>query len=330
MEQANRAARQATALEGRQRWAEAAEAHARAAELYGRFDALAFDPVAVVTLSSLERRHLRWAESCRRRAAQSEGPGEAAAGDGAAAAPAPPPASGPEAARGRAARSGAEFEDFWQYMQSWLANPTAFTRPTVAPSRVGAGRRAPDALRAAPGVMESFYLVGADPEQSAVVQPQPADAPRDQAPPPAPPPDAPDAPDVASRSHAALVAENRRLVRLVQTLNERIRTLESAAQENSMLKSSIFSFREQFQRHANAAALPTIREAEPDAAAAADARVLQLEDDLQQAQLEAAKQKAQVAKYRDRWERLKESAKRKRQQQEQLAHDRRQQQGPAA
>ncbi|KAJ1735900.1 hypothetical protein LPJ61_000273 [Coemansia biformis] len=210
--------------------------------------------------------------------------------------------------------------------------------------------------------MESFYLVGPNPEQSTVFQQPASDAPVAALPAQAPeepggprrailatedratahsqsPPAAPGEglTSATDHSHATLVSENKRLVRLVQTLTERIRTLESAAHENSMLKSSIFNFREEFQRHANAVTLPVIHEAEHEtqleaeataASPAAEAQVRLLEEELQKAQLEGAKQRAQVAKYRDRWEKLKESAKRKRQQQGMLTHDHRQ--GPAA
>ncbi|KAJ2768061.1 hypothetical protein IWQ57_003694 [Coemansia nantahalensis] len=355
MEQASRRARQAADLEARQEWEAAAAAHAEAAELYRSIDTLSFDPVAVLTLTSLANRHVRWAESCRRETKReglaypnpraSVAPASSGDGD---AGDAGPGGAQPGTPGGRAKGDGPEFEDFWQYMQNWLANPAAFTRPTVTPSSHGM-----DVLSSAHGVMESFYLVGPDPEQSAIIQTtasttQRPSSPRGQ-------PDgagqtepeaavgtpehnqAPLAPAdgasaaVADRVQSTLAAENRRLVRLAQTLSERVRTLESAAHENSMLKSSIFNFREEFQRHANAVTLPAIREAEAETAAAAstaEERIRFLEEELQKAQQESAKQKAQVAKYRDRWERLKESAKRKRQQQELAAHEHRQ--GPAA
>ncbi|KAJ2302279.1 hypothetical protein H4S02_010438 [Coemansia sp. RSA 2611] len=98
-----------------------------------------------------------------------------------------------------------------------------------------------------------------------------------------------------------------------------------------MLKSSIFNFREEFHRHANAVSLPRFHESGPSSrrdhrlaadSAASTAQIRQLEAEVQRLELENAKQKAQVTKYRERWERLKESAKRKRQQQEQLMSDR--------
>ncbi|KAJ2612900.1 hypothetical protein H4S08_002490 [Coemansia sp. RSA 1365] len=362
MEQANKLSRQAAEFEYEQRWGEAAKAHAKAAEAYRDVDIFAFDPVATLTLSSLSNRHMRWAESCSREDERCDNRGAAKVNHG---------ASGPSHERdvehhdengiekapgilhGRNEGNESEFEDFWQYMQSWLANPTAFTRPMITHNSQNTRNWDAEAAPSSQSIAESFYFVGLDPDQSASMHISAAATPKTHSPLQVLEElnESEEAEEVAAStkqtvpvsdnridraasdsSESALAAENQRLIQLVQHLNERVRTLESAAQENSMLKSSIFNFREEFHRHANAVSLPWAHETVPSphrdkgtgvmsASTAADVRVRQLEAELEKAHLENSKQKAHVTKYRERWERLKESAKRKRQQQEQLLHD---------
>ncbi|KAJ2161490.1 hypothetical protein GGF46_001429 [Coemansia sp. RSA 552] len=324
MEQASKLARQAGNHESHQEWDKAAEAHEEAAAAYRAIDMFDFDPVATMTLSSLANRHARWAENCRRERDRPSGQGVEGASDSKA------PVSRADilekdgewsrdrpalAADRQSERSEREFEDFWQYMQDWLANPAAFTRPSVTPGGRGAGSWNVEAPAAAHSIMESFYLVGLDPEQGTSMHPSTTATPKGASPlqrvdeadesqdaeiSAARDGDTPE----PNRTNQALVAENQRLLKLVQHLNERIRTLESAAQENSMLKSSIFNFREEFHRHANAATLPRIHESGPgtrhgqgtpatDPSANAQAR--QLGAELQALQLENAKQEMLVA-----------------------------------
>ncbi|KAI8324989.1 hypothetical protein GQ54DRAFT_270290 [Martensiomyces pterosporus] len=357
MEAANKLARQAAGQESERNWDEAAKLHRQASEAYRKVDDFEFDPVATLTISSLTNKHARWAEYCERegeRQQNSSDAGEPSSTTGgppkdsrvaAADKVAPNSSTTDTAARGSSAQEEREFEDFWQYMQNWLANPAAFTRPTVPPSGRSVGNKELDASASTRSVMESFYFVGPNPEQSSSMYASAAATPKTMSPlqvldevdetsdaeqlPPqtntveslAPPAGV----DKHSASMAALLAENQRLRDLVMHLRERVRTLESAAQENSMLKSSILNFREEFHRHANAVSLPRVHEQGPSPrramappathAAATDAQVRQLESQLQVLQIENSKQKAQMAKYRDRWEKLKDSAKRKRQQQ---------------
>ncbi|KAJ1940102.1 hypothetical protein EC988_007129, partial [Linderina pennispora] len=97
----------------------------------------------------------------------------------------------------------------------------------------------------------------------------------------------------------ALLAENQKLRDIVGALQDRIALLESAAQENNMLKSSILNFREEFHKHANAVSLPRIHEHSPIARRmmathqsppAAEVQIRQLEAQLQSMQLENSKQ----------------------------------------
>ncbi|KAJ1827205.1 hypothetical protein LPJ56_001786 [Coemansia sp. RSA 2599] len=397
MEEANRLSRKASEHESRQEWAEAAKAHRQAAEVFRGITAFDFDPVSVLSLTTLANKHARWAEHCeleneRRgtirsssaansdsstqyasanglpyapRARGSEKTTEAETAAETAAAEAASSSSGPG---GQKENEEREFENFWRYMQNWLSDPAAFTRPMLRQGQRGAFASGADGAHSAMrssspprGIMESFYLVGPNPDQGASVYASASSAITSKAATPLQALDevdeieneqqtnverakaaAEDAvnemprPETAHKTEGkdgydldALKEENRSLRALVRHLNEKIRTLESAAQENNMLKSSILNFREEFHRHANAVTMPRLydqgsvfrRSQTPSASgtpAASDALAKQLQSQLEAMSLENAKQKAQVTKYRERWEKLKESAKRKRQLQEQL------------
>ncbi|KAJ2056837.1 hypothetical protein GGI17_005971 [Coemansia sp. S146] len=344
MDGANRLSRKATELEQELKWAEAAVMHQRAASAYNNINSFDYDPVATLTLSSLVNKHRRWAEYCEQR---SETLGSEAQNQSHAACDLDSDArlsGADQLRRGQSNDDEHEFEDFWQYMQRWLANPAAFTRPTLPSGNrsTGAGSALGGQV-AGPSIMESFYLVGPNPEQSASIYgsatPKVVAAPLqvldevDESDEEgagsklsvlaAPSPGGVTRSDTGKNSHLGrLEAENKELRKQLRLQSERIRILESAAQENNMLKSSILSFREEFHRHANVATLPRIREQSssprrvqtPPTDVAVDSQVRRLESQLELLQLENSKQKIQVAKYRDRWERLKESAKRKRQQ----------------
>ncbi|KAJ1850031.1 hypothetical protein LPJ70_000070 [Coemansia sp. RSA 2708] len=330
MEHANQLARQAAEFEEQQDWEQAAAMHDEAAKAYRGIDMFAFDPVATLTLSSLGNRHMRWAESCRREVDRYNGQSandaraSIAAAHGsneqAPVAQVPEVSSDPNHSQNEhSERSEREFEDFWQYMQNWLADPAAFTRPSVTPGgmRGGPGGWGVEASPSAQNIMESFYLVGSNPDQSVSIHTTAATTPKAASPLHAINEEDEEALETPA-SDDKLVAENQRLMRLAQCLNERIRTLESAAHENSMLKSSIFNFREEFHRHANAVSLPRFHESGPSSrrdhrlaadSAASTAQIRQLEAEVQRLELENAKQ-------------VSISAKRKRQQQEQLMSDR--------
>ncbi|KAJ1965351.1 hypothetical protein GGI12_000829 [Dipsacomyces acuminosporus] len=387
MEAANKLARRAADKESDHAWDEAAELHRQAAEAYRNITEFDFDPVATLTISSLSNKHARWAEFCEReskrkqssdtdareptsdesmRSKTSDSAKDATTAvadkdspDNMATAVA---AEAAAADNSSSAQDEREFEDFWQYMQNWLANPAAFTRPTVPSGSRGAGNSDLDAKASTHSVMESFYFVGPNPEQSSSIYAPAAATPKTTSPlqtldeadedgldsqagiagtsvqehasTAQSDGNNPAKPDVST---AALLEENQKLRELVMHLREQIRTLESAAYENSMLKSSILNFREEFHRHANVVSLPRIHEHAPtprrtmaphsplspliaeasasNATVAANVQLQQLESRLQELQIENTKQKAQIARYRDRWEKLKDSAKKKRQQQ---------------
>ncbi|KAJ1989661.1 hypothetical protein GGI25_004625 [Coemansia spiralis] len=372
MEAANSLSRQAAEYENKRQWTKAAESHRLAAAAYKSIDTFDFDPVATLTLASLANRHIRWAEYCER---EDENEARCIASNAVAPteqqdsnlgtleeAEASTQAAGP--ANGDNEKEEREFEDFWQYMQNWLANPAAFTRPPLTSTKNSRGGSrnnwGVDAGAPSRSIMESFYLVGSNPEQNASIYGPVAATPRTMSPMQTlgeidesknegdqhnlakisePIAAIKTEPETNSSSSAgaqngdktanALHAENRKLRKLLLHMHERVRTLETAAQENTMLKSSIHSFREEFHRHANAVSMPRIHEHVPvlprrvdapsvaGATSAGDVHLHQLEQQVQLLQLENAKQRLQVTKYKERWERLKESAKRKRQQQEQ-------------
>ncbi|KAJ1936639.1 hypothetical protein FBU59_004990, partial [Linderina macrospora] len=287
MENAGKLARQAAEFEEQHQWGDAARLHRQAAHAYRAIEDYGFDPVATLTLSSLINKHARWAEYCERESERSntdtiDSDRQSLATD----VPASPTGAGSPQTEALRADDGVrqrhdteeqDFEDFWQYMQNWLANPTAFTRPVKPPGSHGAGTASGDYQAAANrSVMESFYLVGANPDQSASVYASVAGSPKGMSPLPALAEDdeEPDIqPDtrsspVANPAHVlemnkALLAENQKLREIVAALQDRIASLESAAQENNMLKSSILNFREEFHKHANAVSLPRIHEQSP-------------------------------------------------------------------
>ncbi|KAJ2695501.1 hypothetical protein H4218_005210 [Coemansia sp. IMI 209128] len=296
--------------------------HQRAASAYGNIKTFDYDPVASLTLSSLANKHRRWAEYCHQKnnelgkdvqaqSNETRNPG----GDSSM-----PGESQP--VPGQSNDDETEFEDFWQYMQRWLANSTAFTRPTLPSGNREAGARSALGDQVAgPGIMESFYLVGANPEQSASIYGVPA--PKMAAAPlqvldevdesdeesqvnKSPVVAGPSAGGAASGDAdiiSSLEAENKELRKQLILQSERIRVLESAAQENNMLKSSILNFREEFHRHANVATLPRILEQSasprriqtPPAGAAVDSQVRQLELQMEVLQLENTKQVSTLA-----------------------------------
>ncbi|KAJ2517537.1 hypothetical protein GGI11_001950 [Coemansia sp. RSA 2049] len=372
MEAANKLSRQASEYESNCVWDKAETKHREAANAYRSVVDFEFDPVATLTLTSLTNKHIRWAEYCKReKERQSELPEskvfaqtrQSSEIDSALVEEAPL-----DTAARNDGKEDHEFEEFWRYMQNWLANPTAFTGTgsSSAPSRRSGNITAlgADAGGTPRNVMESFYLVGANPDQSASIYGTVAASPRaasplttlNEADEDSPPhessvviqdrhnmnPASTRAQVLSSgynsggqtnsevskeRANEALRSENQRLQKLVLVMNERIRTLETAAQENTMLKSSIHSFREEFHRHAGMGAAPRISKNTPglvrhgaplypSANSSNDEYVRRLEQQIQVLQSENTKQKSQVTKYKERWERLKESAKRKRQQQE--------------
>ncbi|KAJ2547505.1 hypothetical protein EV175_005197 [Coemansia sp. RSA 1933] len=338
MEAANKLSRQASEYESDGVWDKAEEAHRQAAEAYRNVDIFGFDPVATLTLTSLANKHVRWAEHCKlehERQAKSPESVTSAFAEQQDNTSTPAPL---DAAAGSDEKEDHEFEEFWRYMQNWLANPTAFTPTSATPTRKDGGNAATwgaDVGGTSRNIMESFYLVGANPDQSASIYGTVEATPRTASPlhtlseadeeTLVPPQDitnvlqsiASSARNIGSRHDSvdrtspktnttdgndALRLENQRLQKLLLHMNERIHTLESAAQENTMLKSSILNFREEFHRHANIGAIPRINKQSPglrhgalrrsnvNIANSNDEYVRQLEQQVQMLQLENTKQ----------------------------------------
>lgn len=282
MEKANKLSRKAIEYEREDNWEEAAKVHRQAAQAYKEVDTFEYDPVATLALSSLVQKHIRWASDCTHEQDRRLLFKEKFVNGGESTDPSKEDILTEQKTRAEVGDNDQqseekEFEDFWQYMQNWLANPTAFTRPSL-PSQshtvtTPGGLPADSRNSSARSIMESFYLVGSDPEHSSSVYGLPATAtPKSITPLQVlEEVDEEDGDEQqnsgddegGSRSKEALLAENQRLKTIVQLLTERIRTLESAAQENSMLKNSIHNFREEFHRHANVVSLPRFHELAP-------------------------------------------------------------------
>ncbi|KAJ1859454.1 hypothetical protein LPJ73_001796 [Coemansia sp. RSA 2703] len=292
MDEAARLARKASELEDNKKWEAAAEAHRQAATAYRSVTSLDFDPVSVLSLSTLANKHTRWAEYCELQHARGithtfsaeqissdetkDVPGDSIHREDDTLTTTPAFNKIDDKANEH------EFEDFWRYMQNWLSNPTAYTQPAIPPSTRSGTMLRPDnnadMLSPSQGFMDSFYIVESNDQGAASLnagdsksdaqhiaslmsglgeldQPvgkavannatidmgSPADATCKK-----------DDDDDSNKKVSLLLDENKQLKMLVKHLNERIRTLESAAQENNMLKSSILNFREEFHRHANA------------------------------------------------------------------------------
>ncbi|CAG8765678.1 2683_t:CDS:2, partial [Acaulospora morrowiae] len=95
--------------------------------------------------------------------------------------------------------------------------------------------------------------------------------------------------------------------------------------ENSMLRSSILQFKNDFQKQAKRIkasqemlrSVPVMKQTSPESSTVSNTHTLQkrikeLEEELRLMKTDNEKQKALVTKYRERWEKLKESAKKRR------------------
>ncbi|CAG8630745.1 12749_t:CDS:10 [Ambispora gerdemannii] len=118
--------------------------------------------------------------------------------------------------------------------------------------------------------------------------------------------------------------ENQQLKIIVDKLSKQMLDYEKAAEENSMLKSSIMQFKSDVEKQAKRIkhsqelrASVMVRQLSPESSTVSHSNYLQrrikeLEEELRLVKLDNEKQKASEAKYRERWEKLKESAKKKR------------------
>ncbi|ORZ02173.1 hypothetical protein BCR43DRAFT_559182 [Syncephalastrum racemosum] len=139
-----------------------------------------------------------------------------------------------------------------------------------------------------------------------------------------------------ARNHAT---ENEILKKQVEQLTNRIRSLEKAAEESNMLKSSIIQFRNDVQKQAkrimqghdhvmrasSSAALMGPHHSSYLRPSSANpsyelARIKELEEENRQLRIQNEKQQALMNKYRERWEKLKESAKKRRATDQQQHH----------
>ncbi|KAI8330465.1 hypothetical protein BC941DRAFT_169825 [Chlamydoabsidia padenii] len=126
-----------------------------------------------------------------------------------------------------------------------------------------------------------------------------------------------------------LQAENEQLKHRVEHLSRRVQSLEKAAEESSMLKSSILQFKHDVQRQAkrimqtqdpmrssSAALLGSINVTHPSRHPSSTAelvtRLKETEDENRRLKDQIDKQQVLMTKYRERWEKLKESAKKRR------------------
>ncbi|KAI9253924.1 hypothetical protein BDA99DRAFT_166881 [Phascolomyces articulosus] len=143
-------------------------------------------------------------------------------------------------------------------------------------------------------------------------------------------------------------AENEQLKKQIEQLVRRVHTLEKTAEESNMLKSSILQFRNDVQKqakrimqshdysHMRASSSAALMAASTNAAPYSSylrpssgdlaARVKELEEENRQLRIQSEKQQALMNKYRERWEKLKESAKKRRAQQPEQLQQQQQQQ----
>ncbi|CAG8710402.1 10132_t:CDS:2, partial [Funneliformis mosseae] len=104
--------------------------------------------------------------------------------------------------------------------------------------------------------------------------------------------------------------ENKQLKAIIDKLSKRMLSYEKAAEENNMLKSSILQFKNDVQKQAKRI---KVKQTSPEIGNAhLQKRIKELEEENLVLKSEKDKQHEQIAKYKDRWEKLKESAKKKR------------------
>ncbi|CAG8814938.1 17925_t:CDS:2, partial [Dentiscutata erythropus] len=120
--------------------------------------------------------------------------------------------------------------------------------------------------------------------------------------------------------------ENAQLKSVIDNLTKRMMTYEKAAEENSMLKSSILQFKNDLQKQAKRIKVSqemlrssyVAKQVSPESSTVASAQSLQkrikeLEEELQLTKAECEKQKSLAAKYKDRLNKIKDNARSKRQ-----------------
>ncbi|KAG9294110.1 hypothetical protein G9A89_021469 [Geosiphon pyriformis] len=131
-------------------------------------------------------------------------------------------------------------------------------------------------------------------------------------------------PPSISKTIEEYAIENQQLKLILDNLSKRMLAYEKAAEENSMLKSSIMQFRNDVEKQAKRIKQSQelrssllVRQLSPDSSAVTNSnflqrRVKELEDELRKVKHDNETQKVLMTKYRERWEKLKESAKKRR------------------
>ncbi|RIA85648.1 hypothetical protein C1645_741429 [Glomus cerebriforme] len=118
--------------------------------------------------------------------------------------------------------------------------------------------------------------------------------------------------------------ENKQLKAIIDNMSKRMLTFEKATEENNMLKSSILQFKNDVQKQAKRIKVSQeilrsssiVKQISPESSTVGNAylqrRIKELEEENRLLKSERDKQQELVTKYKDRWEKLKEAAKKKR------------------
>ncbi|KAI9027262.1 hypothetical protein CLU79DRAFT_741096 [Phycomyces nitens] len=220
------------------------------------------------------------------------------------------------------------FNKFWQVVETLvekLSNPVAFASAPLSendkptPTRAGVEQDDSQGKQEISAMLESYFVVPdhTNMENTRILPERQKDSTRDK------------------KREAGKEEENEQLKLKVEQLTKKIRALEKTAEESNMLKSSILQFRNDVQKQAKRIMLnhdSTMRSSafgagstmastygsytrgstgpSPDIAQ----RLKELEEENRQLRLQNDKQQTLVNKYRERWEKLKESAKKRRSQ----------------
>lgn len=157
-------------------------------------------------------------------------------------------------------------------------------------------------------MMESFYIIPKDqrPNSRTVMPPQTSSSSTPSTP-------IPSDDKNSTKTLEEYSIENKQLKAIIDKLSKRMLSYEKAAEENNMLKSSILQFKNDVQKQAKRI---KVKQTSPESSTVGNAhlqkRIKELEEENLVLKSEKDKQHEQIAKYKDRWEKLKESAKKKR------------------
>ncbi|KAJ1973256.1 hypothetical protein H4R35_004210 [Dimargaris xerosporica] len=202
------------------------------------------------------------------------------------------------------------FDAFWDYVESLvdkISNPVAFATAPVG--NVPVATRASDGSSpvASPSIMESFYVV--------LNKPDVPDGSGKGS-----PTESHEQPVKGSANPVEPLTENAELKATVAKLQKQVRHLEQAAKENTMLKSSIYNFRQEVHKRAMdfkraSVGHRSLYRSEIESSTkheACNRQIKELESEVSKLRLIVKRQDDLLAKYKDRWDKLKVSAKKKR------------------